>query len=635
MYDFITGKDEDPEKIFEILEKLGQGNYGVVYKVMKKSTKEIFAAKISTILKSNLENFKKEINVLKQCNSPYIIKYHNSYLKNNKIWIIIEYCDAGSVLDLMRITNKYLNEEEISSITQMVLKGLIFLHEQKKIHRDIKAGNILLTKEGYAKLGDFGVSAQLMHSFSKKISKIGTPYWMSPEVISQNSYDSKCDIWSLGITCIEMAEGEPPYSEIRTFLVMKKIISNPPKGLTNPKLWSKEFNDFVSLCLTFDPLKRPSAKDLIKHPFICKYNRGYKVIEELINNSIDEIKEYRERMMENDNSNYEDNNEISEKDSLESYDNDNENNSVICKENEEVDLRTMINNEDDNMGSVIIKNDDNDDNDNETKKFQLDFDGNNNNYYYGKSASNLMNGVNYNYMDLINKYGMNGLSYEEKNIEKENKNEEKENNDNIKLIYQENKKISNGGNSTASNSSTNNNNSTCNIDVLSNKLSQNNYKKHQRPPLSSNNILRNKIKSESELTRNNNEKKNPLSQEEIQNLVNDPEINENSLFELITRLAGMENQMIREIEKIKNKYLPVINKHKNSISFLKENPHLKNLKEYNEFNSFKNKIKCQSTVFDDENANSSSVYVLNTVKIANYQSNNIRDINRNFKKVKK
>ena len=635
MYDFITGKDEDPEKLFEILEKLGQGNYGIVYKVMKKSTKEIFAAKISTILKSNLENFKKEINVLKQCNSPYIIKYHNSYLKNNKIWIIIEYCDCGSVLDLMRITNKYLNEEEISSIIQMVLKGLIFLHDQKKIHRDIKAGNILLTKEGYAKLGDFGVSAQLMHSFSKKISKIGTPYWMSPEVISQNSYDSKCDIWSLGITCIEMAEGEPPYSEIRTFLVMKKIISNPPKGLTNPKLWSKDFNDFVSLCLTFDPLKRPSAKNLIKHSFICKYNRGNKVIEELINNSIDEIKEYRERMMENDNSNYEDNNEISEKDSLENYDNENESNSVICKENEEVDLRTMINNEDDNMGSVIIKSDDNDDNDNEKKKNKFEFDGNNNNYYYGKSASNLMNGVNYNYMDLINKYGMNGLSYEEKNIEKENKNEEKENNDNIKLIYQENKKISNGGNSTTSNSSTNNNNSTSNIDFLSNKLNQNNNKKHQRPPLSSNNILRNKIKSESELTRNNSEKKTPLSQEEIQNLVNDSEINENSLCELITRLAGMENQMNREIEKIKNKYLPIINKHKNSISFLKENPHLKNLKEYNEFNSFKNKIKCQSTVFDDENANTSSVYVLNTVKIANYQSNNIRDINRNFKKVKK
>ena len=641
MYDFITGKDEDPENIFEVLEKLGQGNYGSVYKVKKRSTNEIYAAKISTILKNNIENFKKEINVLKQCNSPYIIKYHNSYLKNNKIWIIIEYCDGGSVLDLMRITNKYLNEEEISSIISMVLKGLIFLHDQKKIHRDIKAGNILLTKEGYAKLGDFGVSAQLMHSFSKKISKIGTPYWMSPEVISQSNYDSKCDIWSLGITCIEMAEGEPPYSEIRTFLVMKKIISNPPKGLTNPKLWSKDFNDFVSLCLTFDPSKRPSAKDLMKHPFISKFNRGYQVVEELINNSIDEIKEYRERMMENDNSNYEENNGISEKDSLENSDSNdsNNNNSVICKENEdEVDLRTMINNqeeENDNMGSLIIKDDVYDNSD--KKKYQLDFEGNNN-YYYGKSTSNLMNGFNYNYMDLINKYGMNGLSYEEKNdkkSEKENKNEEKEN-DNIKLIYQENKKISNGGNSTTSNSSINNNNSSNNLDTFTNKLNQNNnIKKHQRPPLSSNNLLRNKNKSESELMRNNSEKKCILSQEEIQNLVNDPEINENSLPELITRLAGMENQMNREIEKIKNKYLPIINKHKNSISFLKENPHLKNLKEYNEFNSFKNKIKCQSTVFDDENANSSSVYVLNTVKIANYQSNNIRDINRNFKKVKK
>ena len=656
MYDFITTKNEDPELIYEILEKLGQGNYGIVYKVRKKQTNEIFAAKISTILNSNIDNFKKEINVLKQSNSPYIIKYYNSYIKNNKIWIIIEYCDCGSILDLMRITKKTLKENEISAIIKNILKGLIFLHDQKKIHRDIKAGNILLTKKNsYVKIGDFGVSTQLMHSFSKKISKIGTPYWMSPEVISQSNYDSKCDIWSLGITCIEMAEGKPPYSEIRTFLVMKKIISNPPKGLTNPKLWSKEFNDFVSLCLTFDPLKRPSAKDLIKHPFICKYNRGYKVIEELINNSIDEIKEYRERMMENDNSNYEDNNEISEKDSLENYDNENECNSVICKENEEVDLRTMINNEDDNMGSVIIKNDDNDDN--EKKKFQLDFDGNNNNYYYGKSASNLMNGVNYNYMDLINKYGMNGLSYEEKNEDKnQNKKEEKDIiNDNIKLIYQENKKNSNGGHSTASNSSINNNNSSNNIDNKINNFIINN-KKYFKPPLSSNNLLKNKNKSETELMKNDNNinnnnnynnnndnynnnnnkynnkgKKINLSQEEIQSLVNDNEINENSLPELITRLAGLENQMNREIEKIKSKYVPIIIKHKNSITFLKENEHLKNLKEYNDFNSFKNKIKYQSSVFDEENANSNSVYVLNSIKVANYQSNNIKEINRNLK----
>ncbi len=655
MYDFITTKNEDPELIYEILEKLGQGNYGVVYKVRKRQTNEIFAAKISTILKSNIENFKKEINVLKQSNSPYIIKYYNSYIKNNKIWIIIEYCDCGSILDLMRITKKTLKENEISSIIKNILKGLIFLHDQKKIHRDIKAGNILLTKNGYAKIGDFGVSTQLMHSFSKKISKIGTPYWMSPEVISQSNYDSKCDIWSLGITCIEMAEGKPPYSEIRTFLVMKKIISNPPKGLSNPNLWSKDFNDFVMKCLTFDPLKRPSAKDLIKHNFITKVNNGKFVIEKLIKNSIDDINFYREKMKEYDNLSF-DYNEISEKDSLENCDSDNLSNSVVYNENySDENLKTVINNDDDNenYGSVIIKDDcdeGNNFNNDDKKKYQFNFYGNNNNYYYGKSTSNLMNGFNYNYMDLINKYGMNGLSYEEKN--EYNKNEEKDvNNENIKLIYQENKKISNGGHSTASNSSINNNNSANNID---NKLNNNNIinsKKHLKPPLSSNNLIRNKNNSENELRKNENNnnnynnnnnnyynnkgKKIPLTQEEIQSLVNDNEINENSLPELITRLAGLENQMNREIEKIKNKYMPIIIKHKNSISFLKENEHLKNLKEYNDFNSFKNKIKYQSSVFDEENANSSSVYVLNTIKVANYQSNNIKEINRNLKKIKK
>ena len=169
MYNFITEK-EDPEEKFQIIEKLGQGNYGSVYKVLDKKTGQILAAKIATLC-GNIESFKKEINVLKQCNSPYILEYFGSYIKNDSIWIIIEYCDGGSVLDLMRITERNLTEEQIASIITMVLNGLSFLHEQKKIHRDIKAGNILLTREGFAKLGDFGVSAQLMHSFSKKVSK--------------------------------------------------------------------------------------------------------------------------------------------------------------------------------------------------------------------------------------------------------------------------------------------------------------------------------------------------------------------------------------------------------------------------------------------------------------------------------
>jgi len=188
---------EDQDKIYKILQKVGQGNYGSVYKIQNIKTDQILAAKICKIESNNSESFKRKINMLKQCDSPYILKYYASYIKKNIIWIVLEFCDGGSILDIMRITNEFYTEKEIASIIKMVLKGLQFLHAQKKIHRDIKAGNILLTDEGVVKLGDFGVSAQLTDSISKKISKIGTPYWMSSEVISQKSYDSKCDygVW--------------------------------------------------------------------------------------------------------------------------------------------------------------------------------------------------------------------------------------------------------------------------------------------------------------------------------------------------------------------------------------------------------------------------------------------------------
>ena len=146
----------------------------------------------------------------------------------------------------MKITKKNLSEEQIASVMQMVLRGLQFLHERRKIHRDVKAGNILLNHEGFAKLADFGVSAQMKNSFSKKNSRIGTPYWMSPEVIKKSEYNQSADIWSLGITCVEMAEGEPPHSEMKPWKAMMVIISNPPKGLTKPNNWSKQFNSFIA-----------------------------------------------------------------------------------------------------------------------------------------------------------------------------------------------------------------------------------------------------------------------------------------------------------------------------------------------------------------------------------------------------
>ena len=354
MYDFISSKGIDPEQEFDLIELIGQGNYGRVYKVLHKKTGKIYAAKIANIGTNNeIESFKKEINVLKQCNSPYIVHYYDSYIKNYQIWIILEYCDGGSLLELIKILPKPLNEEQIASLIYMILTGLNFLHENKKIHRDVKTGNILLTREGIVKLGDFGVSTQLMHSFSKKISKIGTPIYMSPEVIMQNKYNYKCDIWSLGITAIEIAEGESPFSKTKAYLILKKIISQPPKGLKFKDKWYKDFNDFIEKCLIYEPNERPSAKELLKHSFIVKNNKGNKLISELINNCFDDLVFYRKKILED--SNYEEeenNNSIIYKDNSKDYnpENYNDNNGImIIKEG----CDTMINLE--NKKIMILK----------------------------------------------------------------------------------------------------------------------------------------------------------------------------------------------------------------------------------------------------------------------------------------
>ena len=205
----------------------------------------------------------------------------------------MEYCAAGSAADIIRITKKPLNEAQIASILALSLKGLEYLHENKKIHRDIKAANILLDNKGNAKLADFGVSAQSIATISDPHDTvIGTPFWMSPEVISKSKYGKKTDIWSLGITAIEMAEGEPPYSHIHPIRAMFVIQNNPPQGLTQPERWSADLNRFVQRCLTLNPKERPSAKELLQEPFIKKA-KGRAIISELVANSIDAIEKYR------------------------------------------------------------------------------------------------------------------------------------------------------------------------------------------------------------------------------------------------------------------------------------------------------------------------------------------------------
>ncbi|XP_075869343.1 serine/threonine-protein kinase 4-like isoform X1 [Nelusetta ayraudi] len=258
---------KQPEEVLDVLEKLGEGSYGSVFKAHLKETGEIVAIK-QVPVESDLQEIIKEISIMQQCNSPYVVRYYGSYFKDSDLWIIMEYCGAGSVSDIIRIRNKTLREEEIATILHSTLKGLEYLHFMRKIHRDIKAGNILLSSEGQAKLADFGVAGQLTDTMAKRNTVIGTPFWMAPEVIQEIGYNCVADIWSLGITALEMAEGKPPYADIHPMRAIFMIPTNPPPTFTTPDLWSASFRDFVSKCLVKNPETRATATHLLQHDFI-------------------------------------------------------------------------------------------------------------------------------------------------------------------------------------------------------------------------------------------------------------------------------------------------------------------------------------------------------------------------------
>uniref|UniRef100_A0A8C9VCA6 non-specific serine/threonine protein kinase n=1 Tax=Scleropages formosus TaxID=113540 RepID=A0A8C9VCA6_SCLFO len=289
-------RDVNPEDVWEVVGELGDGAFGKVYKAQNKQTNVLAAAKvIETKSEEELEDYMVEIDILASCDHHNIVKLLDAFYYENKLWILIEFCAGGAVDAVMLELERPLTEPQIRVVCKQTLEALLYLHEHKIIHRDLKAGNILLTLDGDVKLADFGVSAKNTKTLQRRDSFIGTPYWMAPEVVmcetsKDRPYDYKADIWSLGITLIELAQIEPPNHEMNPMRVLLKIAKSEPPTLMQPSRWSPEFTDFLKKALDKNVDNRWHTAQLLQHPFVANVNDD-KPLRELIAEAKAEVTE--------------------------------------------------------------------------------------------------------------------------------------------------------------------------------------------------------------------------------------------------------------------------------------------------------------------------------------------------------
>lgn len=266
--------EEDPNETWEIVGDIGDGAFGKIFKALNKESGLYSALKqVNVDDEADLTQYSVEVTILSELKHTNIVGMHEAFYYDSKFWMYLEYCEVGAVDNIIHELEHGLSEPQIQSISKQMCTGLKFLHDNGVIHRDLKAGNVLVTTEAVIKLADFGVSAKGSGPEQKRSTFIGTPYWMAPEVIAcetvkDDPYDLRADIWSFGITLIEFAQMDPPYSKMNPGRVCIKIMRSDPPTFDKPKKWSSDLNDFLAKCLQKEPSSRFLASQLLEHPFL-------------------------------------------------------------------------------------------------------------------------------------------------------------------------------------------------------------------------------------------------------------------------------------------------------------------------------------------------------------------------------